>query len=164
MPTSTAVGVAGVMTLVAQKSFASNAVEFAALSGDYRYVLYLALTCADVTIGKIELNGETTATNYYDQFMNTDNAVYTAARENANNCVIGLAGGNAVKIDVFRDESGYLRYFALCSGSPTNPILRTYAGGKSNATATEVTAIKILKTATGTSLAGTATLYKMAAV
>jgi len=156
-----------VMTLVSQKAFASNAVTFSGLSGDYRYVLHLSMTVVDASSAAIEINADTTVTHYYGELLVADAAVVFCLRVN-NNLIAAMdpgtpAGDYYCVADITRGN-GYAAYMANSGGPSTSSIaFRNLVGFKTDATITEITSIKILKSS-GTSVTGTATLYKLAAV
>ena len=152
------------MSLVETKAFASNAVTFSGLSGSGYYVLQLSMTCVDATQAALEINTDATITDYYVQFYEVNHAAVAADRYNDNYSSNLPEGGDySQKIEIARCPSGYVEWRAHRTGPHAADTVRVefIYGTKTTGTVTEITSIKVVKKALGTSLTGTASLYKI---
>jgi len=148
------------LIFVQQKSFASNAVEFTGLSGSNQYICYISATAVDATGVNIEINGDTTVGDYTEQSLSANAATVASATANNNLALLVQTGTAAITLEIVRNEAGYATWKSQLN-QPASLML--IGGTKLVGTVTEITSFKLLKTS-GTSVAGTAKLYKVPVV
>jgi hypothetical protein len=117
----------------------------------------------DTTGFNIEINGDTTANHYFYEWLYANAAAVAA--ENGNSNLLGTTEATSFSLDdtIYKDGSGYAIYFqnAVTQSAASTVVTGLRCGKKIDAPVTEITSIKILKSALGTSITGSAILYKM---
>jgi hypothetical protein len=151
--------------LVSIQTFASNAVTFSGLSGDYRYKVYAKMAFVDTTETMVEINADTTAADYTGQTLTGNGAVVSSERLATNRMVYCDAGDTYLVLDVDKDSTGYVHMIGAYSPMAAGAVAYTSRSvKKATGVVTEITSIKLLKSATGTSITGQALLYKLSKV
>ena len=150
-----------------QKSITNGGVmnqyfDFAGLSGDYRYKLFLQGNATAARTASLYLNGDEVNAHYYNERLYADDAVLASIRTNNPNVfTTWAAGGLFAECEIAVDGAGYATFVMRMNSPNTNAmVLNYYAGGKTDATMTEITEIKIKALALAGGYTGIVTLYR----
>lgn len=155
---------------VGQKSVTNGGVmnqywDFAGLSGDYRYKLFLQGYANGAKTAYLYLNGDENTAHYYNERLYADDAIIASARSNTSAIfTTWAAGGLYSECEIAIDDSDYATFVSRMNSPNTNlMVLNYYAGGKTDATMTEITEIKIKALSLNNGYTGTVTLYRASA-
>lgn len=151
---------AGMALAAPVQAFASNEVTFSGLSGNYNYRLILQITSNAAGGANIELNGDTTATNYYTQYLSFTGAAVSTGVVNANSCLHTENGGGYWTIDIGIDNSSHPCFHTKGNVSIAAAIVQEYFGARTASASTEITSIKVIQSG-GVTITGNAKLYRI---
>jgi hypothetical protein len=139
----------GAMQYVAKEEVTSavSSVTFSSLdiNADGRYILFSEI---DQTAGKnsdylMEINGDSTETNYYTQYSIFNNAAVTALRANNNRLGSSAAGSIITMMSVFQIVDGYVIATTTGSYSAGSGIVQYNTLCSTAGTVANVTEIKV---------------------
>ena len=145
--------------LVASGTFAAGTLDFTGLSGNYNYMLVLQINGAGAGGATIELNADSTTTNYYNQYLSFTGAAVSTGASNNNSLLHAENGGGYWTVDVGIDYASHPCYHSKGNVSLSTPIVQEYFGARTASTATEITEIKVIQS--GTTITGTGKLYRL---
>jgi len=150
------IGTYNILTKVAEIDVSSDSdyVDITGLDGNNEEFYILEATIKNPTGSNSEyhlfVEGDTTVTNYYNQYLDVDGTSTTPNRANNPSFAYALAGASTFAVvHITKSPTGYFHFTSHESRHQDNIFLCLRAGIKSNATISNITQLRIQAQQTG---------------
>jgi len=129
-------------------------VDFTGLDGNSAWFYVLFATIKNPTASgsgyNLFVNGDTTETNYYNQWINIDGTSRNSDRENRPWAVYNEAGvKNFYEVIISKDPDGYFRYVGKGNRREGSNVILVLTAGCKTATISNITSLRIQSSVSG---------------
>ena len=128
-------------------------VDFTGLDGntDKFYELFLTITNPEAAASFfLFVNGDTTVTNYYEQYLDANGTTVVAGRSNDPTVAYAAIGERTMaRVTITRDPDGYFKYLCLMSYKTGSAVILQSRAGSKTGTVANITSLRVASSVAG---------------